>query len=176
MFNILRNISYRIQGRENDYGYTIIEVLFVAGIIVTVAMMGMGSYKSQRKYGIEMTCVTKMKELAQIEESYRDLGDPALNPLATYGTFEQLQNAGLIPRIFSPTDNIEHTAIPFIPYYNIEIVQSPTALTEEPSSTQYMIFASPIVPGFRLRIFMMQEDGEVYYYSQNTSGTRQVWQ
>jgi hypothetical protein len=176
MQNALKYISYRIRNLENDSGYTILEILFVAGIVVTIALMGMGSFKSQRRYGIEMTCVTKMKELAQVEESYRDLGDPALNPSTTYGTFYQMQNAGLIPKIFSPEDNVEHSNIPFIPFYKIEIVQSPTALDQVPSSAQYMIFASPAIPGFRLRIFMMQEDGEVYYYTDNTSGIRQVWQ
>jgi len=176
MLELLRNIGSRISSRENDFGYTIIETIFVAGIIVAIALMGMGSYKSQRKYGIEMTCVTKLKQLAQIEESYRDIGDPSLNPAQTYGTFYQLQNAGVIPRIYNPEDNIEHTGIPFIPNYKIEIVQSPTALNQEPSASQYLVFASPIFPDFRLRIFMMQEDGEVYFYDQNTQGTRQVWQ
>jgi hypothetical protein len=151
-------------------------MIFVAGIIVTIALMGMGSYKAQRRYGMETTCVTKLKQLAQIEESFRDIGDPALNPTAAYGTFFQLQNAGLISNVYVDSDNVQHTVVPFIPYYSIQIVQSPTALTQDPSSSQYMILATPIIDGFRLRIFMMQEDGEVYYYNLNTSGIRQVWQ
>ena len=163
-------------GSESDAGYTIIEMMFVCGIIVTIALMGTGAYRAQRRYGIEMTCVTKLKEISQIQESFRDISDASLNPGATYGTFFQLQNAGLIPKIFSPEDNIEHTVIPFIPDYKLEIVQSPTALDEDPSSAQYMVLASPVISAFRLRIFMMQEDGEIYYYTANTQGTRQVWQ
>jgi len=161
---------------ENDFGYTIIEVLFVCGIVVAIALMGMGSYKSQRKFGIEMTCVSKLKQLSQIEESYRDIGDPSVNPDSSYGTFFELQNAGLLPKLFSSEDNDLHDVVPFTPYYKIEIFRSPQEVTLEPSASQYYIVATPIPSTFKLRIFMMQEDGEVYYYLGGLGGQRQVWQ
>lgn len=176
MKNFDRHIQKMLKTSERDCGYTIIEVLFVCAVVVAIALMGMGSYKAQRRFGIEMTCVSKLKQLAQLQESYRDIGDPSLNPDGSYGTFFELQNAGLIPRIFSPEDNERHDVIPFIPYYKIEIYRSPQETTLEPSPSQYYVVATPIISAYKLRIFMMQEDGEVYYYSHNTYGIRQVWQ
>lgn len=162
---------------SDEHGYTLIEMLFVCMIIVTIAMMGMGAYSKQRKFGIESVCVTKLKQIAQYQESYRDLGDPSLNPNSTYGTFFNLQNAGYIASTYEATDNDAHDGEPFIPYYKIEIVRSPTGLTEDPDRNQYMVFASPIgSPYEKQRIFMMQEDGEIYFFSNNTDGDRIVWE
>ncbi|MFH1514411.1 MAG: hypothetical protein ABIG42_03020, partial [bacterium] len=69
----------------DNRGYTIIEMLFVCAIIVTISMMGMGAYSQQRKFGMETVCVTRLKQIAQYQESFRDLGDPSLNPDASYG-------------------------------------------------------------------------------------------
>ena len=170
--------TYHLLGNAcDDSGYTLIEMLFVCMIIVAIAMMGMGAYSKQRKFGIETICVSKLKQIAQYQESYRDLGDPALNPDASYGTFFNLQNAGLIPSCFVPADNEAHDVEAFIPYYQLEIVRSPTGLTEEPDRNQYMIFASPIGSPYKKQlIFMMQEDGEVYFFSNNTDGARIVWE
>lgn len=170
--------TYHLLGNAcDDSGYTLIEMLFVCMIIVTIAMMGMGAYSQQRKFGIETVCVTKLKQIAQYQESYRDLGDPSLNPDASYGTFFNLQNAGFIPSSYVSTDNEAHNVEAFIPYYQIEIVRSPTGLTEEPDRNQYMVFASPVgSPYEKQRIFMMQEDGEVYFFSNNTDGDRIVWE
>lgn len=165
-----------LQDVNNQNGYTILEMLFVCAIVVVVALMGMGSFKAQRRYGIEMNCVSKLKQIAQFQESYRDIGDSSLNPDGSYGTFFKLQNAGYIAPSYEIADTESHEGEPFISYYQIEIVKSPTGLTEEPDANQYMIIASPIGAQHKLRIFMMQEDGEVYFLSGNVTGEKKVWQ
>ena len=110
------------------------------------------------------------------QEAYRDLGDPAVNPDGAYGSFFDLENAGFIPSSYDDADTEAHDGQPFIPYYQIEIVKSPTDLDEEPDANQYMVLASPVGAPSNYRIFMMQEDGEVYFLSENITGQRLVWQ
>jgi Tfp pilus assembly protein PilE len=165
-----------LKGVNNQNGYTILEMLFVCAIVVVVALMGMGSFKAQRRYGIEMNCVSKLKQISQFQESFRDIGDSSLNPDGSYGSFFELQNAGFIPSTYDIADTEAHEGEPFIPFYQIEIVKSPTGLTEEPDANQFMVIASPVGAPHKLRIFMMQEDGEVYFLSGNTSGEKIVWQ
>ncbi|MFH1516188.1 MAG: hypothetical protein ABIG42_12105, partial [bacterium] len=93
------------------------------------------------------------------------------------GTFFELQNAGFIPTTYSDSDTEAHDLEPFIPYYEIVIVKSPTALTEDPDRNQYFVTAAPIgAPSKNLRIFMMQEDGEVYFFANNYDGQKYVWE
>ena len=163
---------------KGNRGYTIIEMLFVCSIIVTIAMMGMNSYSKQRKFGIETVCVTRLKQIAQYQESFRDIGDPSLNPEGTYGNFFQLQNAGYIASTYSQNDTEAHNLEPFVPYYELLIVRSPAGLTEEPDRNQYYVTATPIGSPYKgLLYFVMQEDGEVYFFSnKNIPGQRFVWE
>ena len=103
--NFLNTYFYRDSVCDgNQDGYTIIEILFVSAIVVLVAMMGMGTFKAQRRFGIEMNCVSKLKQIAQYQEAYRDLGDPAVNPDGAYGSFFDLENAGFIPSSYDDAD------------------------------------------------------------------------
>jgi Tfp pilus assembly protein PilE len=175
--NTLKTNKYLdLKDVKNQNGYTILEMLFVCSVIVVVALMGMGSFKAQRMFGIEMNCVSKLKQISQFQENFRDIGDPSLNPDGSFGTFFELQNAGFIAPSYDIADTEAHEGQPFIPFYQIDIVKSPTGMTEEPDANQYMVIASPIGTQHKLRIFMMQEDGEVYFLSDNTSGQKMVWQ
>jgi Tfp pilus assembly protein PilE len=160
----------------NEPGYTLVEMIFVCAIVLVVALMGMGTQKSVKKYAVEKQCVTKLKQIAQLEESFRNIGDPSLNPDSSYGTFFELQNAGLIPASYTATDSIARDGQPYIPFYNVEIVKSPTASTEEPDRNQYFIKAWPIDNPYRLKIFLMLEDGEVYFLSEGIGGNARVWE
>lgn len=171
---MIHRIKKRIEA-ESSSGYTLIEVIIVASIVTLIAMMGMGAQKSVRKHSFERQCVTRLKQIAQYQESYRNIGDPSINPDGSYGTFFQLQSAGYIPVTYDVSDTPARDGQPFIPFYEVEIVRSPTAMNEEPNRNQYMVKAWPIENPFGLRVFMMLEDGEVYFYSRIVDGELRVW-
>ena len=158
--------------RTRQTGYTLIEILGVATLVVIVVMMTQGMIRSYRRYSVEEIAVQRLKELARLENVFRHSNDPTVNPDGIYGTFFDLQNAGLIAEIYEQDDERRHTVNAFVPYYRLDFVRSDDDLhavgkaNEEDvqmDSYQYLIRAIPLYNSLDLRTFYVQEDGEVYH-------------
>jgi prepilin-type N-terminal cleavage/methylation domain-containing protein len=144
-------------------GYTIIELIAVSAIMLIVAVMAVGSVSNIKRYSIEERAVHKLRQLADVEERYRNWGHIRLNEDSSYGTFDELVLAELIPNDFSEDDVKMHTVNAFVPYYRVDIALSPNDLNDEPDSNHYYVRLLPIPTKWNLRTFHMLEDGEIWH-------------
>jgi prepilin-type N-terminal cleavage/methylation domain-containing protein len=99
---------------RRDSGYTLLEVLVVAGIIVILVGFGSTSYLEAQRRTKEHLCATRLQTLATYEKFYqREFGD--------FGFFTDLQTQGYIDTNYVENDNERHTnGSPYIPEYKIE--------------------------------------------------------
>ncbi|MCX6646482.1 MAG: hypothetical protein NTY09_09010 [bacterium] len=149
--------------RESQTGYTLLEILGVTVLAVIVVMMAQGMVSSYKKYSVEEIAVQRLKELSKFEHEYRYLNDPTVNPTRVYGTFFDLQNAGMISDVYSQSDERRHTIDAYVPNYRLEFMKSEEESDIEPDAFQYMIMAIPLYNSMGLKTFYVQEDGEVYF-------------
>lgn len=154
---------FELPVRENQTGYTLLEILGVTVLAVIVIMMAQGMIASYKKYSTEEIAVQRLKELSKFEHQFRYLNDPSVNPERTYGTFFDLQNSGMISDVYSQSDERRHTIDAYIPNYRLEFMKSAEETTLEPDSFQYLIMAIPLYNVMGLKTFYVQEDGEVYF-------------
>ena len=144
-------------------GYTLIEILGVAAIMVIVVLSVQGMTINYKRFTIEENTVQRLKQLSRYQTIFRNSNDPALNPDNSYGTFFDLQTAGLIPEIYDQSDERRHTVNAFVPNYRLEFMRSRQQDEVEPDQFNYLIMAIPLYNPMNLRTFFMQEDGEVYW-------------
>lgn len=149
--------------KESQVGYTLIEIIGVTAIVVFLVLATQGLIKNYKRYAIEEMAVQRLKQLARAENIYRHSNDPTVNPEGTYGTFFELQNAGLIPAIYVQSDEKRHTVNAFVPHYQLDFVRSEELDNLEPDAYKYLIRAIPLYNSLGLKTFYMQEDGEVYW-------------
>ena len=141
-------------------------------LLVLIAGMGMTILPAMRRASIQTQAISKLKQLAKMEEDFHGLGDLGLNPDGTYGSYEQLQTANYIPADIVAEDNISHTAFAFLPYYKITIGRDVTKMAVPPDSVGFAIEADPVGGPPGLTSLFMEEDGEVF--TVNNDGTRQI--
>jgi type II secretory pathway pseudopilin PulG len=153
-------------------GYTMLEILGVTAIMIIVVLMAQGMILNYKRYSIEETAVQRLKELARAEQVYRHANDPTVNPDSTYGTFFELQNAGLIPDIYVEDDVRRRTVNAFVPFYRLDFYGGPEDINDigfesqndvELESSRLLIRAVPIANSYLLRTYYMNEEGEVYF-------------
>ena len=172
----------RGHGRNRQLGYTLVELLGVASILVFLVLATQGLTLNYRRFALEETAVQRLKQLARAEHTFRFMNDLSVNPQSTYGSFFDLQNAKLIPAYYLDgsgnqhavvdSDEKRHTVNAFVPYYKLNFVQN----TEEhfmpgredefypPDENGYLVRATPLPNPLGLKTFYMQEDGEIYWY------------
>ncbi len=148
---------------ERIGGYTVIELMAVSAIMLIVTVMAIGSISNIRRYSIEERAVHKLRQLADVEERYRNWGDLSVNEFGTYATFDELALAELIPTDFVEDDVRARTVSAFIPYYRIDIALSPNDMNDEPDANNYYVRLVPIPTRWNLRTFHMIEDGEIWH-------------
>jgi len=157
--------------RRGPAGYTLIEILAVTAIAVILVLMTQGMIRSYKRYSIEEVAVQRLKELSRLENIYRHCNDLTVNPEGTYGSYFDLQNAGLVAEIYEQSDERRHTINAFIPFYRLDFVRSVEDLKEfglkdeevRMDPYRYLIRAVPLYNPMGLRTFYVQEDGEVYF-------------
>ena len=95
-------------------GFTLIEVLLVAAIIVILAGAGSVSYLEAQRRAREHYTAQRIQELGTYQKLYiREFGD--------YALFWQLQEQGYIDPNYVEDDDKQHTVkTPFIPEYTLE--------------------------------------------------------
>ena len=108
-----RETIYRL--RRGSGGFTLMEVLLVASIIVILVSVGSVSYLEAQRRAREHYTASRLQELATYEKLYvREFGEFAL--------FWELQEQGYIDPNYSEDDNTQHTVkSPYIPEYTLEI-------------------------------------------------------
>lgn len=156
--------------RENQTGYTLLEILGVTVLALIVIMMAQGMVHSYKRYSYEEVAVQRLKELAKFQHEFRYLNDPSVNPERTYGNYFDLQNAGLISDVYVQSDERRHTIDAFVPNYRLEFMKSEEENDLEPDAYQYLIMAIPLYNSMGLKTFYVQEDGEVYFFDQRAFG------
>lgn len=144
-------------------GYTLIEIIGVAVIMVIIVLATQGMTRNYKRYAIEETAVQRLKQLSQVQTMFRYSNDPALNQDGTYGTFLDLQNSGLIPELYEKDDVKRRTVNAFVPNYQLNFMRSLQENTLEPDKYNYIIEAVPLTNSLNLKTFYVQEDGEVYW-------------
>lgn len=153
----------KVPNDKHQKGYTLIEIIGVAMLMVLLVLATQGMTRNFKRYSIEENAVQRMKHLAQLETTYRYSNDPAINPDNTYGTFDDLKNAGLIPDFYAQSDEKRHTVNAFVPHYRLNFIRSQKEDDLEPDQFQYLIEAIPLYNNMNLKTFYVQEDGEVYW-------------
>jgi hypothetical protein len=148
---------------RNQTGYTLLEILGVTVLAVIVIMMAQGMISNYRRYTVEEIAVQRLKEIARLEHAFRYSNDPTVNPERTYGTYFDLQNAGLIPEIYVQSDERRHTIDAYIPNYRLEFMLNSEEPDAEPDEYQFLVVAIPLYNTLGLKTFYVQEDGEVYF-------------
>jgi type II secretory pathway pseudopilin PulG len=148
-------------GRQT--GYTLLEILGVTVLSLIVIMMAQGMVHSYKKYSTEEIAVQRLKELAKFEHEYRYSNDLTVNPEGKYGNFFDLQNAGLVPAVYTQSDERRHTIDAYVPNYRLEFMRSREETDLEPDEYRYMIMAIPLYNSMGLKTYYMQEDGEVFF-------------
>ncbi|HEX9746201.1 MAG TPA: type II secretion system protein [bacterium] len=144
-------------------GYTLIEMLGVAALMIILVLATQGMTKNFKRYSIEETASQRLKSIAQAQTMYRYSNDPVINPSNSYGTFLDLQNADLIPDFYEQDDEKRHTVNAYIPNYRLEFLRAEGEFESEPDQFRYFIRALPLYNSLKLKTFYMSEDGEVYW-------------
>jgi len=164
-------------------GYTLIEILGVTAIMIVVILMTQGMIRNYKRYSIEETAVQRLKELARVEQVYRHSNDPTVNPDRTYGTFFQLQNAGLISDIYVEDDVRMRTVNAFVPFYRLDFYSGIEDVNDiglgaqdevEMDPFRFLIRAVPLPNPLGLRTYYMNEEGEVYFEDRRMIETAEV--
>jgi Tfp pilus assembly protein PilE len=166
-----KEIRVEKESERVQRGYTLVELLGVTAIMVFVVLAAQGMTRNYKRYAFEETAVQRLKEIAKVENVFRFSNDPTVNPEGTYGTFFQLQNAGLVPMLYEQSDEKRHTVDAFVPNYRVEFVQTEEDplrpdkenVAEQLDSFGYLMRATPLTNSLGLRTFFMREDGEVYW-------------
>ncbi len=153
----------RIENRDHQTGYTLIEILGVTALVIIVVLMTQGMMHNYKRYAFEEKAVQRLKELSRLEHVFRYSNDPTVNPEGVYGTFFDLQNSGLISEIYEEDDERRHTVNAFVPGYRLEFVRNEEEMDLEPDSYNFLIVATPLYNSLDLETFYVQEDGEVYF-------------
>lgn len=143
-------------------GFSLVEALATAAVIIIIAGMGMSTLPVMRKAQVQGRAVSKMKLLAKFQEDFRGTGDLGVNPEGTYASFEQLQNAGYIARDMELEDTVGHGGTPFIPFYKLSIGRDIASITVAPDAFNYAVVAEPVGAPRGLPILYMEEDGLVF--------------
>ena len=174
----------RLPETRRPAGYTLIEILGVTAIIILVVFMTQGMIRNYKRYAIEETAVQRLKELARLENVYRGSNDATLNPDSTFGTFFELQNAGLIAEFYVEDDDYRRTLNAFVPYYRLDFMSGIEDINDigmgsqdeiEMDRFRLLIRAIPIYNyPLSLRTFYMNEEGEVYFEDMRLRETGQV--
>jgi type II secretory pathway pseudopilin PulG len=167
---------------DGQHGYTLIELLGVAAIVVFLVLATQGLTRNYKRFAIEETAVQRLKQLAQAENVYRYMNNPAVNPDGIYGTFFDLQAAKLLPDLYAQSDEKRHTVNAFVPNYRLNFVQNnkehffPGREDEQykPDENGYLIRVVPLPNMLGLKTFYMQEDGEVYWFRVNQDNAK-LW-
>jgi len=156
----------RDERRERDVqtGYTLIEVLGVSALIILAVLMTQGMIGNYKRFAIEETCVQRLKELSLHQHTFRHCNDPTVNVDGTYGTFFDLQNAGLLSEIYEQSDEKRHTVNAFIPHYRLNIMRSIEEEDLDPDAYRFLIQALPLYNTLGLKTFYIREDSEVYWF------------
>jgi prepilin-type N-terminal cleavage/methylation domain-containing protein len=107
-------LERKIFGFKENSGFTLLEMLVVAGIIVILAGIGSSSYLEAHRRAKEHLCATRMQQLATYEKFYyREFG--------AYAYYTDLQTQGYIDPQYVEDDNETHSnGVPFIPDYQVE--------------------------------------------------------
>ena len=166
-----KEIQVEMEPERRQKGYTLIELLGVTTIMVLVVLAAQGMTRNYKRFAFEETAVQRLKEISRAENVFRFSNDPTVNPETAYGTFFQLQNAGLIPMVYDQSDEKRHTVNAFVPMYRIEYVRTEEDplrpdkenVMEQLDKYGYLVRATPLTNSLDLRTFFMREDGEVYW-------------
>lgn len=159
--------------RRRVRGFTLIEVLVTTLLVVIIAGMGLTIMPAMRRSAIQARAISRLKEFAGMQESFKGIGDLGLNADGSYGTFEELQNAGYIARDLVLEDDESHAPFAWLPYYKVKVGRDLATIDQAPDLVGYAITAEPIgTPGKPLPILLMEEDGEVFAI--DPDGTRRV--
>ena len=120
--------SHNTGKKMNEKGYTLLEVIIVAAIIGILITIGTAHYLEAKRVSVEHLCATRLANLASLENMY-------FREYAAYGNFFQLQAAKLVDESYTPFDEVQSQANPYIPEYN---------LTFNVSTEKFQIVAQPI--------------------------------
>ncbi len=150
--------------KNGQLGYTFLELLAVMALAVILVLATQGMMRNHKRFAIEETCVQRLNEIARLENIYRYSNDPTVNPEGTYGSFFELQNAGLIPDLFEEDDEKRHTVNAYVPHYILQIQRNHDDDESEPDAYNFFVVATPTRNNLGLKTFYMQEDGEVYWW------------
>ncbi|MCG3152070.1 MAG: hypothetical protein GEEBNDBF_01358 [bacterium] len=151
-------------------GFSLIESVAVAAIIVIIAGLGMTVLPAMKQAQIQSRAVTRLKQIATWQENYRSSGDLGVNPNGTFASYVDLQNAGFIARDLVPDDTTGHGGSPFLRYYRLQIGRDIANMTVPPDGFNYAVVAEPVGAPGRLPILYMEEDGQVFTI--NPDGTQ----
>ena len=114
--------------KQDDNGYTILEVIIVAMIIGILVTIGTAHYLEARRLASEHLCATRLANIDAYQKMY-------YRQYATYATFQELQNEGFIDAAYTSYDDVLSDATPYIPEY---------FMTFNISGDKYMVTAQPV--------------------------------
>lgn len=153
-------------------GFSMIEVLATASIIVIIAGMGLTVMPALKRSSIQTQAINKLKLLATYQEDFHGIGDLGVNADGSYATFPELQSAGYIAQDLTPDDSEGHGGSPFLRYYKLEIGRDIANMSQGPDQFNYAVVAVPVGAPDQMPILYMEEDGQVFTF--NEDGTQRI--
>gem|GEM_PF-5309405 len=150
-------------------GFTMIEVLATASIIVIIAGMGLTILPALKRSSIQTQAISKLKLLATHQEDFHGIGDLGVNADGSYATFFELQSAGYIATDLVPDDSEGHGGLAYLRYYKIEIGRDIANMSQGPDQFNYAVIAEPVGAPDKMPILYMEEDGQVFTFNEDGS-------
>ncbi|HYE77338.1 MAG TPA: type II secretion system protein [bacterium] len=127
-------------------GFTMTELLLVAGIIGLLVALAIPGIQQTRRQDYESQAISKLAEIGLAEKRY-------FSQFRQFGKFEELQEAGLIPKgytrqgHFAPVGSARSVR-PYIELYSVRFT-----IPQTPNSLFFKIDAVPARQGLGLRTF-----------------------
>lgn len=127
-------------------GFTMTELLLVAGIIGLLVALAIPGVQETRRLTYEQTAIAKLAEIGLAEKRY-------FNQFKQFGAYEELQESGLIPKgytrqgFFAPVGSARSVR-PYIELYSLRFTIPQTS-----NSLFFKVDAYPARDGLGLRTF-----------------------
>lgn len=144
---------------DSEHGFTLIEMILVALIILILATMAIASMRRARGAGLETAAQKALKSLAEAEEMYYQ------DNFRYAGDWSQLL-IRYLPRTYTQSDRSNG----FIRSYSVmfqragEPILGSDRIATNSVYPNYTIYAVPLTNQLALRTFRVTQDGRVTIY------------
>ncbi len=144
---------YRRDSHQKDRGFTVLELLFVMGIIAILAVIAIPAYTGFIQKARETAVISYLGKIKRGEEIFR-LTDPAGN---YSGDFDQIETTGAIPPAAGGASRVAHD-------YNFSISAGVAV------APYWRVNANPVSGSAAVRWFYTDETGIIRYNTGAAAG------